>query len=55
MPSKIVIAIIFYSLSCLSRETAKGPFGLGVKLPRSVLKLAVMKHGEDDDAANRLH
>ena len=29
----IVIAITFYSPSCLGQETAKGPFGLRVKLP----------------------
>ena len=28
-----IIVITFYSLSCLDRETAKGPCGLGVKLP----------------------
>ena len=30
---KIVIVITFYSPSCLGQETAKGPFGLLVKLP----------------------
>ena len=29
----IVIVITFYSPSCLGQETAKGPFGLRVKLP----------------------
>ena len=29
----IVIVIKFYSPSCLGQETAKGPFGLRVKLP----------------------
>ena len=29
----IVILITFYSPSCLGQETAKGPFGLRVKLP----------------------
>ena len=29
----IVIVITFYSPSCLGQETAKGPFGLQVKLP----------------------
>ena len=28
-----VIVITFYSPSCLGQETAKGPFGLQVKLP----------------------
>ena len=28
-----VIVIAFYSSSCLGQETAKGPFGLRVKLP----------------------
>ena len=28
-----VIVITFYSPSCLGQETAKGPFGLLVKLP----------------------
>ena len=28
-----VIVITFYSRSCLGQETAKGPFGLRVKLP----------------------
>ena len=28
-----VIVITFYSPSCLDQETAKGPFGLRVKLP----------------------
>ena len=28
-----VIVITFYSPSCLGQETAKGPFGLRVKLP----------------------
>ena len=28
-----VIVITFYSPSCLGQETAKGPFGLPVKLP----------------------
>ena len=29
----IVSVITFYSPSCLGQETAKGPFGLRVKLP----------------------
>ena len=29
----IEIVITFYSPSCLGQETAKGPFGLRVKLP----------------------
>ena len=29
----VVIVITFYSPSCLGQETAKGPFGLRVKLP----------------------
>ena len=29
----LVIAITFYSPSCLGQETTKGPFGLRVKLP----------------------
>ena len=29
----ILIVITFYSPSCLGQETAKGPFGLRVKLP----------------------
>ena len=32
----IVIVITFYSPSCLGPETAKGPFGLRVKLPSPV-------------------
>ena len=28
-----IIVITFYSPSCLGQETAKGPFGLRVKLP----------------------
>ena len=32
-PAVIVIVITFYSPSCLGQETAKGPFGLRVKLP----------------------
>ena len=31
--AQIVIVITFYSPSCLGQETAKGPFGLRVKLP----------------------
>ena len=31
--ASIVIVITFYSPSCLGQETAKGPFGLRVKLP----------------------
>ena len=34
---KIVIVITFYSPSCLGQETAKGPFGLRVKLPPALL------------------
>ena len=30
---EVVIVITFYSPSCLGQETAKGPFGLRVKLP----------------------
>ena len=30
---RFVIVITFYSPSCLGQETAKGPFGLRVKLP----------------------
>ena len=33
----IVTVITFYSPSCLSQETAKGPFGLRVKLPPVLL------------------
>ena len=33
----IVIVITFYSPSCLRQETAKGPFGLRVKLPHARL------------------
>ena len=29
----LVVVIRFYSPSCLGQETAKGPFGLRVKLP----------------------
>ena len=29
----IVVLITFYSPSCLGQETAKGPYGLRVKLP----------------------
>ena len=29
----VIIVITFYSPSCLGQETAKGPFGLRVKLP----------------------
>ena len=32
MQDEIVIVITFYSPSCLGQETAKGPFGLRVKL-----------------------
>ena len=28
-----VIVIVFYSPTCLDQETAKGPFGLQIKLP----------------------
>ena len=35
--SIIVIAITFYSPSCLGQETTKGPFGLRVKLPPAYL------------------
>ena len=35
----IVIVITFYSPSCLSQETAKGPFGLRVKLPPAHLSI----------------
>ena len=32
--------ITFYSPSCLGQETAKGPFGLRVKLPPAHLSIA---------------
>ena len=35
--SRSAIAITFYSPSCLGQETAKGPFGLRVKLPHAHL------------------
>ena len=39
-----IIVITFYSTSCLDQETAKGPFGLRVKLPTelSFILLRVM-------------
>ena len=36
---KILIVITFYSPSCLGQETAKGPFGLRVKLPPAHLSI----------------
>ena len=33
----VVIVITFYSPSCLGQKTAKGPFGLPIKLPHAHL------------------
>ena len=40
---KILIVITFYLPSCVGQETAKGPFGLRVKLPPAHLSIT---HGE---------